>query len=210
MQTTIGGRHHTPAWHRARAITAVCSNLAIIMERTDEQILPAVYNFIGRTFDATPSQLGALTLSRAFAQAITSPLGGVLGERREHPLTIIRQLRWCANGVPLINLGTSQDARWSKIACIRPPELILGLWAGTATCLACVRAGHYLNRMWVVSFGCILWGVMTAAFSAAPSLNFWSMLVWSITGLGLALVIPNVQSVIAGARHFCTVLSRYI
>jgi hypothetical protein len=61
-------------------------------------------------------------------------------------------------------------------------------------------AGHYINRLWVVSFGCVLWGVMTAAFSCAPSLNFWSMLVWSITGLGLALVIPNVQSVIAGAR----------
>ena len=79
-QTTIGGRHHTPAWHSARTVTAVCTNLAIIMERTDEQILPAVYNFIGRTFDATPSQLGALTLSRAFMQAITSPVGGVLGE----------------------------------------------------------------------------------------------------------------------------------
>ena len=57
-----------------------------------------------------------------------------------------------------------------------------------------------MNRMWVVSFGCILWGVMTAAFSAAPALNLWSMLVWSVTGLGLALVIPNVQSVIAGAH----------
>ena len=54
------------------------------MERTDEQILPAVYNFIGRTFDATPSQLGALTLSRAFTQAITSPVGGVLGECSQH------------------------------------------------------------------------------------------------------------------------------
>ena len=63
--------------------------------------------------------------------------------------------------------------------------------------------------MWVVSFGCILWGVMTAAFSAAPSLNFWSMLVWSITGLGLALVIPNVQSVIAGAPR-CRGCSRSI
>ena len=62
-------------------------------------------------------------------------------------------------------------------------------------------AGHYINRLWVVSFGCVLWGVMTAAFSCAPSLNFWSMLVWSITGLGLALVIPNVQSVIAGAHR---------
>ncbi len=80
VQTTIGGRHHTPAWHSARTVTAVCTNLAIIMERTDEQILPAVYNFIGRTFDATPSQLGALTLSRALMQAVTSPIGGVLGE----------------------------------------------------------------------------------------------------------------------------------
>ena len=49
------------------------------MERTDEQILPAVYRFLGESFKASPSQLGVLTLSRALTQALASPLGGLLG-----------------------------------------------------------------------------------------------------------------------------------
>ena len=46
----------------------------------DEQILPAVYNFVGTSFHATPSQLGNLTLCRALVQALSSPIGGLLGE----------------------------------------------------------------------------------------------------------------------------------
>ena len=52
------------------------------MERMDEQILPAVYNAIGASFHATPSQLGILTLARALVQALASPLGGILGASR--------------------------------------------------------------------------------------------------------------------------------
>ncbi len=49
------------------------------MERTDEQLLPAVYRFVGASFRATPSELGYLTLSRAMVQALASPVGGILG-----------------------------------------------------------------------------------------------------------------------------------
>ena len=59
--------------------TTVLINLAGIMERMDEQILPALYNFIGQSFHATPSQLGTLTLCRAFVQALSSPIGGLSG-----------------------------------------------------------------------------------------------------------------------------------
>ena len=59
--------------------TRLCNALAAIMERMDEQILPAVYNAIGASFHATPSQLGVLTLARALVQALASPLGGILG-----------------------------------------------------------------------------------------------------------------------------------
>ncbi len=49
--------------------------------RCDEQILPAVYAWVGASFDATPTQLGAITLGRAMMQALSSPLGGVAGQR---------------------------------------------------------------------------------------------------------------------------------
>ena len=59
--------------------TTALINLAGIMERMDEQILPALYNFIGHSFQATPSQLGTLTLCRAMVQALSSPIGGLSG-----------------------------------------------------------------------------------------------------------------------------------
>lgn len=63
-----------------RLWTTVLLNLASVMERMDEQILPAVYSEIGKAFTATPTQLGYLTLSRAFVQAFSSPFGGIAGK----------------------------------------------------------------------------------------------------------------------------------
>ncbi|KAK9786693.1 hypothetical protein WJX73_003542 [Symbiochloris irregularis] len=63
----------------AKARTTVLVNLSAIMERTDEQLLPAVYLFVAVAFSATPKQLGYLTLCRAVVQAFASPLGGFMG-----------------------------------------------------------------------------------------------------------------------------------
>ena len=52
----------------------------MVFERADEVVLPAVYNFVARSFNATPTQLATITLSRALVQALASPLGGILGE----------------------------------------------------------------------------------------------------------------------------------
>ena len=73
-----------PWWRRPKARTTALVNLAGIMERTDEQLLPAVYRFVGASFRATPSELGYLTLSRAMVQALASPVGGILGARLQH------------------------------------------------------------------------------------------------------------------------------
>lgn len=64
-----------------KARTTVLVNLSAIMERTDEQLLPAVYLFVAVAFSATPKQLGYLTLCRAVVQALASPLGGFMGKR---------------------------------------------------------------------------------------------------------------------------------
>jgi len=43
--------------------------------------LCTVYLFVGTSLNATPSQLGTLTLCRALVQTLASPLSGVLGDR---------------------------------------------------------------------------------------------------------------------------------
>ena len=48
--------------------TTLLMNLASVVEKADEQVLPAVYYFIGRSLNATPAQLGTLTLCRAMVQ----------------------------------------------------------------------------------------------------------------------------------------------
>ena len=64
MATTAAAMH-------ARARTTVLLNLASILEKADEQVLPAVYLFIMRSLKCTPSQLGTLTLCRALVQVCT-------------------------------------------------------------------------------------------------------------------------------------------
>lgn len=122
-------------WASAQRCTTLLANLAVVMERTEEQMLPAVYRFVGVSFNATPSMLGGLTLARAMCQALASPLGGL--------------------------------------------------------------AGHLFSRVWVIAIGCILWGVMAAAFCMTRVISALSLSLWAVTGLGLALIIPNVQSTIA-------------
>ncbi|KAL3153038.1 hypothetical protein ABBQ38_012062 [Trebouxia sp. C0009 RCD-2024] len=56
----------------ARLRTTLLMNLASVVEKADEQVLPAVYYFIGRSLNATPAQLGTLTLCRALVQAMVS------------------------------------------------------------------------------------------------------------------------------------------
>lgn len=57
--------------------TATAVNLACILEKADEQLLPAVYSYVAKSFGATPTALGALTLCGALVQALASPIGGL-------------------------------------------------------------------------------------------------------------------------------------
>ena len=112
----------------------VMMNLAMAFERTDEVILPAVYAFVAASFNASLTQIAYLTLARALAQALFSPLGGF--------------------------------------------------------------AGFYFNRAAVIGAGATVWGLTMVAFAFATSLA-QGVALWSITGLGLAVIVPNVQSLTA-------------
>jgi MFS family permease len=57
-------------------------------------------------------------------------------------------------------------------------------------------AGHYYNRTWVITLGCVIWGLTTTAFAFSTNLG-QGIASWAITGIGLCLVIPNVQSLTA-------------
>lgn len=57
-------------------------------------------------------------------------------------------------------------------------------------------AGHCLHRGRVVGAGCLLWSACTAAFAGCGGLASGAA-VWAVNGLGLALVLPACQSLVA-------------
>lgn len=66
-------------WPSARTTTTAINCLSMLFERTDEIVLPAIYKYVAASFSATLTELGYLTLARSLAQALFSPLGGLLG-----------------------------------------------------------------------------------------------------------------------------------
>ena len=97
-------------------------------------MLPALYSRVGASFGATPTQLGNITLARAFLQALASPLAGV--------------------------------------------------------------AAHFMPRGRVIAIGCIVWSTFTALFAFTNSVSV-ALPLCAMNGVGLALVIPSVQSLTA-------------
>ncbi|KAG2426257.1 hypothetical protein HXX76_013015 [Chlamydomonas incerta] len=57
-------------------------------------------------------------------------------------------------------------------------------------------AGHYFDRVAVLCAGCMLWGCCSAAFAFARSVN-QGIAAWAFNGVGLSLIIPNSQSLVA-------------
>ena len=57
---------------KARSTVLLC--LACVVEGAEMALLPALYLPLARSLSASPSELGVMTLWRAMAQAIASPL----------------------------------------------------------------------------------------------------------------------------------------
>jgi hypothetical protein len=75
---------------RDRRRTLLVVNLASIMERADEALLPAVYQEVGAALHATPMGLGTLTLYRSAVQGACYPLAAYAAVRynRAHVVAV--------------------------------------------------------------------------------------------------------------------------
>ncbi|GAY42760.1 hypothetical protein CUMW_069370 [Citrus unshiu] len=70
------------------SLSLILINLAAIMERADENLLPSVYKEVSEAFNAGPSDLGYLTFIRNFVQGLSSPLAGVLVINYDRPAVL--------------------------------------------------------------------------------------------------------------------------
>ncbi|XP_068638727.1 uncharacterized protein [Aristolochia californica] len=71
-------------------LTLILVNLAAIMERADEALLPGVYKEVGAALHADPTHLGSLTLFRSLVQAACYPIATYLSVRhnRAHVIAL--------------------------------------------------------------------------------------------------------------------------
>lgn len=68
---------------KSETMTLVLVNLAGIMERADESLLPGVYKEVGEALGADPTALGSLTLFRSAVQSLCYPLAAYLATRHD-------------------------------------------------------------------------------------------------------------------------------
>ncbi|GMI67208.1 hypothetical protein like AT5G10190 [Hibiscus trionum] len=119
---------------KSETLTLVLVNLAGIMERADESLLPGVYKEVGAALHTDPTGLGSLTLFRSIVQSACYPLAAYLSM-------------------------------------------------------------HH-NRAHVIALGAFLWAAAT--FLVAISTTFLQVAVSrGLNGIGLAIVIPAIQSLVA-------------
>ncbi|KAM3736215.1 hypothetical protein ACB098_10G145700 [Castanea mollissima] len=119
---------------KAETVTLILVNLAGIMERADESLLPGVYREVGAALHTDPTGLGSLTLFRSIVQSACYPIAAYLSVRH--------------------------------------------------------------NRAHVIAAGAFLWAAAT--FLVAFSSTFTQVAVSrALNGIGLALVAPAIQSLVA-------------
>lgn len=75
---------------KSETLTLVLVNLAGIMQRADESLLPGVYKEVGASLHTDPTGLGSLTLFRSIVQSSCYPLAAYLSIRhnRAHVIAL--------------------------------------------------------------------------------------------------------------------------
>lgn len=75
---------------KSETLTLVLVNLAGIMERADESLLPGVYKEVGAELQTDPTGLGLLTLFRSIVQSSCYPIAAYLAVRynRAHVIAL--------------------------------------------------------------------------------------------------------------------------
>lgn len=95
------------SWLENPTRTLVLVNLAGIMERADEALLPGVYQEVGLALHISPTQLGSLTLLRSITQAACYPLAAYLAIHRNRAHVIALGAFLWAAATFLVGISTT-------------------------------------------------------------------------------------------------------
>ncbi|KAJ7944336.1 Major facilitator superfamily protein [Quillaja saponaria] len=152
--------------------------MASIMERADENLLPAVYKEVSEAFSAGPSELGYLTFIRNVVQGLSSPLAGVLVINYDRP-TILALGTFCW-AISTAAVGASQHflqvAFWRAVNGFGLAIVIPALQSFIADSYSdSVRGAGFGLLSFIGSLGGIGGGVLATVMAGQ---QFWGIEGW--------------------------------
>ncbi|KAK2998023.1 hypothetical protein RJ639_024834 [Escallonia herrerae] len=175
-------------------VTLILVNLAAIMERADESLLPGVYREVGATLHTDPTGLGSLTLFRSLVQSACYPLAAYLALRhnRTHVIALGAFL-WAA--ATFLVAFSSTFLQVSILSYLMLPHSI-PIFA--AMIMGLVLGGDAVDRNGD-AMGLVFRGDV-GGVNAGVWFGFKMMMVAisrGLNGIGLAIVKPAIQSLVA-------------
>ncbi|KAB1200263.1 Protein spinster [Morella rubra] len=160
------------------SLSLILINLAAVVERADENLLPSVYKEISEAFGAGPSDLGYLTFIRNFARGLASPLAGVLVINYDRP-TVLSMGTFCwALSTAAVGVSQSflQVAFWTAINGIGLAIVIPALHSFIADSYTDGSRGRGFGLLSLVgSIGGIGGGVVATLMAGQ---QYWGMPGW--------------------------------
>ncbi|XP_058080466.1 uncharacterized protein LOC131228666 [Magnolia sinica] len=170
------------------SLSLILINMASIMERADENLLPAVYKEVSEAFSAGPTDLGYLTFIRNFVQALSSPLAGVLVLHYDRP-TILAMGTFCwalSTAAVGMSLQFQQVAFWRAVNGFGLAIVIPALQSFIAdSYLDGVRGAGFGLLNLVGSIGGIGGGVLATVMAGQ---EFWGIPGWRCAFIMMALL----------------------
>ncbi|KAH7567772.1 hypothetical protein JRO89_XS07G0144200 [Xanthoceras sorbifolium] len=182
---------------KTETMTLVLVNLAGIMERADESLLPGVYKEVGAALHTDPTGLGSLTLFRSIVQSSCYPIAAYLAvhHNRAHVIALGAFL-WAA--ATFLVAFSSTFFQRGKVCSSQWCSFVLYLMVNIHAFSPCALHTPSTN------------GVLPPGFSPCSSFPGWATpdhdsrdhalkvaVSRALNGIGLAIVAPAIQSLVA-------------
>ncbi|XP_021757942.1 uncharacterized protein LOC110722975 [Chenopodium quinoa] len=168
------------------SLSLILINMAAVMEKADENLLPSVYTEVSQAFNVGPADLGYLTFVRNFVRGLASPLAGILVINYDRPTILaMGTLFWA---VSTAAVGVSQQfmqvAFWRAVNGFGLAIVIPALQSFIAdSYLEGVRGTGFGLLSFVGSFGGIGGGVVATVMAGH---EFWGVAGWRVAFIMMA------------------------
>lgn len=168
------------------SLSLILINMAAVMEKADENLLPSVYSEVSQAFNVGPADLGYLTFVRNFVRGLASPLAGILVIHYDRPAILATGTFFWAVSTAAVGVSQRfmQVAFWRAINGFGLAIVIPALQSFIAdSYLEGVRGAGFGMLSFIGSLGGIGGGVVATVMAGH---EFWGVPGWRVAFIMMA------------------------